>query len=62
MFIKSNALDSKKYRCKKPVANWLVYKKHLPVFSFEGEYYIFIKTAEFEKAIKELPFYLRILQ
>lgn len=50
------------YECNGIVGNYLIYEKHLPLFSrdkSQGKWY-FAKTEALLKAIKEMPFYYNI--
>lgn len=53
---------NKLYECNGIVGNYLIYEKHLPLFSrdkSEGKWY-FVKTDALLKAIEEMPFYFNI--
>jgi hypothetical protein len=52
--------DNKKYCCSRIVASFLIYQKHLPLLSRDGEKWYFAKTEELGKAIKEIPFWMKI--
>lgn len=50
------------YECNGIVGNYLIYEKHLPLFSrdkSEGKWY-FVKTEALLKAVSEMPFYYNI--
>lgn len=55
------AIDKNKlYECNGIVGNYLIYEKHLPLFSrSEGRWY-FVKTEDLLKAIDEMPFYFNL--
>jgi hypothetical protein len=57
------AIDkSKLYVCNGIIANYLIYEKHLPLFSHDksdGKWY-FAKTELLNKAIEEMPFYYNL--
>ena len=52
----------KLYECKEIIANWLIYKQHVPLFGTgkNGEWY-FAKTENLEKCLKELPLHLKFM-
>ena len=52
---------SKLYKCNRPVANWLIYEKHLPLFSRKDGFFYFARTDELSKAIKEMPPHIILL-
>ena len=54
--------EAELYECNAIIANWLIYDKHLPLFSRNNEKrkFYFAKTEALEKALKEMPFYYNI--
>lgn len=53
---------SKLYECNGVVGNYLIYEKHLPLFSrdkIQGKWY-FVKTEALIKALEEMPFYFNL--
>lgn len=57
------AIDKNKlYECNGIIANYLIYERHLPLFSrdkSEGKW-LFVKTDALLKAIEEMPFYFNL--
>ena len=52
---------SKLYECNGIVGNYLIYEKHMSLFSrSEGKWY-FVKTEALLKAIEEMPLYQRVI-
>ena len=49
------------YWCNGLVSEWLIYTKHLSVFCIKNKKYGFVKTPELEEALKDLPFWLKIM-
>lgn len=49
------------FRCKKIVANWLMYKKHIPLFGLNNGYYYFARTYINMKVLNKLPWWIRLL-
>lgn len=61
MIINSSVIENK-YKCKKPVMRYLVYKCHLPVLGLDGDsYYYFAKTLGLDAALKKMPWNLKML-
>ena len=52
------------FECSGVVANWLIYKSHLPLFgkSEDGSKFYFVKTDKFTEAYEALPFYFKVGQ
>jgi len=40
---------------------YLVFEKNLPVLSYDKDYYYFANTEMLEKALEEMPFYLKVI-
>jgi len=53
---------NKLYKCKKSLGEWLIYKKSMSPFgrSDDDKYFYFARTKNLEKALKEIPFLLRV--
>jgi hypothetical protein len=51
-----------KFECNHIVANWLIYKKHLPLLGLKNQVYYFAKTDELKKAMKEMPIYVKMME
>jgi hypothetical protein len=48
------------FKCTRLLAEFLIYKKHLPLFAREGSrLFLFAKTEALENALKETPFYIK---
>lgn len=60
MFLNPNKLGNK-FSCNKKVADWLVYKSHLPILSMDrkNKLYYFAITHELKKAIDEMPLWFK---
>ena len=54
--------ENKIYRCNGIISNWLIYEKHLPLFSQDKatRSYYFARTEALENALKEMPFFYNI--
>jgi len=52
----------KKHPCNKRVADFLIYKKQLPLLARVGEVWYFAKTEALEEALKALPFWLKLVE
>jgi hypothetical protein len=48
------------YWCNGIIGNFLIFEKHFPLLTKKGRMFGFAKTDSLEKAILELPFYLRV--
>jgi hypothetical protein len=48
------------YYCNGIISEWLIYQRHLPLLCRDGRLYGFMRTSNLEKALKELPFWLKI--
>jgi translation elongation factor P/translation initiation factor 5A len=51
---------NKRYKCNKAMANFLIYKEHLPLLSVDNDDYYFADTDNLKVALKKMPFYLRM--
>ena len=60
MIINSSVIDNK-YRCKRHVMKYLVYQAHLPILGLDGDSFYFATTEELYTALKEMPWYLKVL-
>ncbi len=52
---------AKMYLCNETVAMWLIYKKHLPLFSLKDGVYGFAKTEALDNALKDMGIVLKVL-
>jgi hypothetical protein len=50
---------NKIYFCNGIIGEFLIYQKNLPLFCKKGRLFGFSKTDALEKALKELPFWLK---
>lgn len=59
----TNGIEANKdlYECSGVEAEWLMYTKKIPLFSStkDGKFY-FAKTENLNKALKEIPFWLKV--
>lgn len=63
MYIKNptkEQLDSW-YKCKQKIAMFLVYKCSLSSIYHKDEYYYFVKTYQWKQAMKQLPFWYKMV-
>lgn len=51
---------SRAYRCNKEIANFLIYKKGIPLLAIKDGFYYFTYNYETFEAIKNLPLWLKI--
>jgi hypothetical protein len=51
-----------KYACNKIVADWLIYKGHLPLLGMDKCYYYFAKTDDWKMAMNNMPFYVKMME
>jgi hypothetical protein len=51
---------SNTFRCNKKLADYLIYKGHLPLLSISGRTYYFAKTCSWAMSIIKLPFYWKM--
>jgi hypothetical protein len=52
---------SKNFKCKKTLANYLIYEKHFPLLSVDKKYFYFIRNEETDKILEGIPFWLKLL-
>ena len=50
----------KTFKCKQKFAEFLMFKKHFPVFNVEGEYYYFVYTDLLRETLEGLPIWTKI--
>lgn len=50
-----------KYVCNKKIAEYLVFKRSIPILGINGNCYYFANTDKLKEAIKNMPFGLKIL-
>ena len=51
----------KKYRCKKNIADYLVYKKHLPILSYDNDYFYFVDNDDLRMALRNMPMWMKVI-
>lgn len=49
------------FSCKRIIMEYLTFKCYIPLFSFSGNVYYFVKNEKLEKALKNMPLYLKVL-
>lgn len=52
---------SRKFKCKKKLAQYLIYNKKLPILSVDEDYYYFLDNEVLQKALESTPFWIKIL-
>lgn len=56
------SLEIPQFICKKPIAEYLIFKKGLSSLGvLKNNYFSFAKTEELKKALKSMPVHLKIL-
>lgn len=50
----------KSFKCKKKLADYLIYEKHLPVLNVDEDYYYFVDNNLLKEALKGLPLWMKI--
>ena len=50
------------YYCGKEIAEYLIYKKHIPLLAIKRGFYYFTYDYKTQEAIKHLPLWLKILK
>jgi len=60
--ITNNESMPRKFKCKKILANYLLYQKKLPLLSVDGEYYYFLDNESTKDILRNLPIWLRLLR
>lgn len=50
-----------KFKCKKLLANYLIYEKHFPILSVDGKYYYFLHNDLLEETLERLPPLLKLI-
>jgi hypothetical protein len=48
------------FKCKKKLAEYLIYKKHFPVFNVDETYYYFVNTDLLKEVLEGLPLWMKI--
>lgn len=51
-----------KFKCKKILARYLLYVANIPLLFVDDNFYYFVNNQTLKDALKELPFYLKILR
>jgi len=60
MLINSQIIK-KRYRCNRIIANYLIYKCHLPVIGYDEKYYYFAYSNWLEECLENMPLGLKLL-
>lgn len=59
-------IDARKFmptfKCKKILADYLVYKKGLPILDAKEDFYYFLHDDALDKILESLPLWLKILK
>ena len=50
------------FKCKKILANYLIYEKNFPVLDVDKNYYYFLHDDVLEETLESLPLWLRLLK
>jgi len=50
------------FHCNKILANYLIYRKHLPLLSIKNKRYYFALTWDLRNVLDNLPFWLEVAQ
>ena len=50
----------KTYECKKDIANYLIYKMHLPVLDVKGNIYYFLYDENLKNILGSMPLWLKL--
>lgn len=61
MFINPDVFINK-FKCKKMFADYLIYKKHLPLLSVDEKYYYFLKNDEFDAIFEDIPVWIKAMR
>jgi len=59
MIINEEKLHMAKYLCRKPIAEYLVFKKGMSTLSVTKGYYIFAVSDKLHDALKKMPVHLK---
>ena len=51
--------QSKIFKCRKPIADWLISNCKLPILSIKGKEFYFSLTPELTSSLAKLPFWLK---
>jgi hypothetical protein len=51
----------KTFKCKKVIADYLMYKKGLPLLDVDKKYYYFLHDESLDKILESLPLWLKLL-
>ena len=54
--------EIKKFKCKKILANYLIYKKGIPLLFIDDNFYYFVDNDKLRKILLCLPVWLKILK
>jgi len=52
----------KKFKCKKLLADYLIYKRGIPVLFVEDKFYYFVDNEKLQRILLCLPIWLKILK
>ena len=59
--IVNHEIIEKKYKCGRNIMQYLTYKCHLPLLSFDGDYFYFANTCMLKAALDNMPLHLKII-
>lgn len=57
----NNEIIEEKYVCNKHVAEYLIFKCHIPLLGYGKTCYYFANTNKLKEAIKNMPLWLKII-
>jgi len=60
MKINNPEVIEKKFKCNKLVADYLIYKCHLPLLSMDKKWFYFAETPLLKESLENIPFYLKV--
>ena len=52
----------RKYKCNKLIANYLIYKLHMPLLGIDGKDYYFSDSPLLQEVLQKMPFWLKIMK
>ena len=59
MFVNADFIKNR-YRCNKILADYLIYKLHLPLLAVKGKNYYFSDTPLLQEILRHLPLWLKL--
>jgi hypothetical protein len=48
------------YKCKEQVMRYLTYKCHIPILSYDKDYYYFVYNSRLKDALKKMPLGIKL--